>query len=283
MHSSNLFYLLFFSQAALVSLYFPFKIIRRVKRVISAHPPSEFPKLYPKSPESILRGLEFYKSLNLFIFLIGFALAFHGVLTPGQELLNWDNQSVVLGYFFLQMTPMLIADRFGLNYYKLMREAYPLRKAELRPRRLLHFIHPGYIAAAVITYVLFVLLVIYVNQNPFPGFAGYWNILLVTILNLVYAGVIGLNLYGKKKDPHQSQRDRNRQLALLIKKHVLFSILGTGFLGILFILPALELRHFTDISIVVYLHICAALAFKTLHPDETNFDVYRERPVQAGL
>ena len=116
------FYLVVLSQVLLLSFYLPRTVLRRLRRVIDEHPPSTYPKLYPMSIEVVERGLRRYRIMNLLILLAGLALVFTGIYAPSADMLNWDNQAVLALYACLQFSPMLLVERSGLKYYRLMRK-----------------------------------------------------------------------------------------------------------------------------------------------------------------
>ena len=115
-------------------------------------------------------------------------------------MLNWDNKSVLGIYLLLQFLPMMLLGRSEFKQFALMRKASvrTARKADLRPRRLFDFVSPAIVGTAIVLYDAVVLLVLYIRQNPFPGFGGYMNIVAVTAMNLFLAGMIIVTLYGKK-------------------------------------------------------------------------------------
>jgi hypothetical protein len=115
------FYLVVLSQVLLLSFYLPRTVLRRLRRVIDEHPPSTYPKLYPMSIEVVESGLRRYRIMNLLILLAGLALVFAGIYAPSADMLNWDNQAVLALYACLQFSPMLLVERSGLKYYRLMR------------------------------------------------------------------------------------------------------------------------------------------------------------------
>ena len=204
--------------------------------------------------------------MNLLVLLAGLALVLNGIYSPSEDMLNWDDQAVLTIYVFLQSSPLIFAELAGFKYFRLMRSANSraTRRAALHPRRLFDFVSPALVGLAIFTYGAFVLLVLYIRQHPFPGFVGYFNIFGLTAMNLGFAGIVVMNLYGKKRDPHQANEDRLRQIELVVNTMVLTSIVVTTFLAILFILPALELRHLTPTVMSVYLQLCAVITFRAL-------------------
>ncbi len=220
MSNQTLFYLVFLSQVLLISFYFPRKMLKRMRHVIETYPPSTYPKLYPAPLDSVEKSQRTYRNANLFVLLIGLALVLVGVSSSSEEMLNWDNQSVLTIYLFLQYLPMMLLGRSELKQFALMRRASvrTARTADLRPRRLFDFVSPASVGIAIFLYIALVLLVLYIRQDPFPGFGGaLWNIGGVTALNLFFAGVIIVTLYGKKADPYQAYGDRLRVMEMTVK------------------------------------------------------------------
>ena len=70
---SPLFYAVYLSQVLLISLYWPSRLSRRVRRLVELFPPSEYPKLYtgPAPLAKIDRNLRVYRYLNTALLLLG--------------------------------------------------------------------------------------------------------------------------------------------------------------------------------------------------------------------
>lgn len=277
MNHQMLFYFVFFCQILVVSLLLPFTIVGRMKTILANHPRDQYPKLYPISPEKIHNASSYYFRMNVVVMLVGFGLAFHGLYYETKEMMNWDNTSVLTLYFLLQMLPLMLADVAGFKYCRLMREAdqRSTRKISLRPRRLFDFVSPALVATAVLIYLAATVLVVYVAQNPFPGFAGYANIFFITGLNLFFSGMIVWQIRGKKRNPYQTEEDHFRQISIGVRLNVLVSILATLFLMIVFILPGLGLRQFTDVIMMVYFVLCAFAGCRTYATGAGNFEAYK--------
>lgn len=277
MTENTFLYAAFLIQVLAISVYFPRKFLNQVRYVIEAYPPSSYPKLYPVPVHVVERGMRIYRLMNVIVVLVGLAILGFGVYSPGEDLLNWDSQTVIAVYFVLQVTPLLLASIGELKYFALMRKAAlsTTRKAELRPRRLFDFISPAFVGAAILTYVAFVSLVLYFRYDPFPGFGGAWNIVYVTVLNLFVAGTIAHLLSRKRIDPHQANDDRLRQIELLVKSTVFVSVAVTVFLSITLVLSALDLRNYISILMCLYLVVIITAAFHALRLDSADFEVYR--------
>ena len=99
------------------------------------------------------------------------------------------------------------------------------------------------------------------------------------LMNLLFAGIVLWNMYGKKQNPHQSYEDRNKQIKSILKSFLFISILATVFVLISVVLSALEMRHFMPIAMSLYLQTIALACIQSYVIDYTNFDVYREDPI----
>ncbi len=197
--------------------------------------------------------------------------------TNSTELLNWDTQSMLNGYFILQFMPFLYLRTSGLKYQQMMRNTHkPVQKsASLQRTNILNFVTPGWLVATAITFIIYVVTVIYVTKNPFPGFAGYWNILFVLLLNIFYFTMAQRLIVGKKMDPHQSHEDRMNQTRLVVKLFVLACIACNLFLTINMGLSLLDLRHIGDIIQSLYFSLVGVMVSRLSVYEPENYDVYR--------
>jgi len=280
---NTVFYAIFLSQVLLISVYVPRKILSRLRHVIEKYPPSTYPKLYPVPVDVVEKGLRTYRIMNLPVLLIGLLLALVGVFSPSEEMLRWDSQSVLMFYFLLQVCPLMLVERSGFKYFRLMRKANSrtTRKAELHPRRLFDFVSPTLVSMAIFSYIVVILLVLYFIRHPFPGFAGPINIVMITAVNILFAGIVVKNLYGKRGDPHQAHADRLRGIAIAVKMMVLTSIVVNVFLAIVFVLPALNLRDLGDLFQMLFFQLCVVIGSRTLRIDNIDFEVYKDDPLVA--
>ncbi len=71
MHDNLPVFLVFLSQILLVSVYLPLRRFNTVSEIFETHPPSEYPKYYPRTIEFERRRLVIGRNLPLFIALVG--------------------------------------------------------------------------------------------------------------------------------------------------------------------------------------------------------------------
>ncbi len=271
------FHVVFLSQILLISFYYPRTILSRMRYMFETYPPSTYPKLYPKPIEYYKKSQRKYRIINLSILLAGLLIL--AVLLVYSRSGKWDH-AIAGWYFMVQFVPVMLLDLSELKESKLMRiaDSRTTRKAELHPRRLFDFISPTTIGMAIITYIAFILLVLYIRQFEFPWFGGYWNIVVVTTFNLFFAGIILRFMYGKKLNPHQAYEDRIRQIEIIVKILVLASIASTMFIALSIVFAALDLRHLQPIAQSLFFQLLAVICFQAYRIDYTNFEVYKEDP-----
>jgi len=216
--------------------------------------------------------------MNVFILLSGLLLM--AVLLSDSLSGEWDLSNIVFTFFMIQSAPMILMEVWSFKHYKLMRrvDSRTTRKAELHSRRLFEFISPTIIGIAVFVYFAFIALILYIRQFEFPWFGGYWNIVGVTASNLIFAGIIFWNLYGKKIDPYQAYEDRKKQIELIVNQMVFMSIATTTFIAIEVVLASLDLRTLQPTVKSLYFQLLAVIGSRTLRIDNLNFDVYKEDP-----
>ncbi len=282
MPDNILFYFVFLSQIILISFYFPRKMLSRIKYVFETYPPSKYPKLYPKPIEYYEKGRRNYRTMNVFILLVGLLLM--AVLLGYSGSSEWDFGNIVFPFFMVQFIPMMLIEMSSFNYYKLMRKAdsRTTRKAELHPRRLFDFVSPKLIGLAVLVYLAFIVFILYIRQFEFPWFGGYGNIVGMTAINLFFAGIIFWNMYGKKQDPYLAYEDRKRQLELAVKQMVFISIAATLFITIEVVLAILDMRNLEPTAMSLYFQLIAVIGLRALRIDTINFEVYKEDSSQES-
>ena len=270
-----IFYVVFLGQILLISFYYPKKILARMRHVFETYPPQDYPKLYPKPIEHYKKVYRNFLVLNIAILLAGLALI--AFLWGYPRTGAWD-KAIATWYFLLQFFPMLLLEFKSLREFKLMRKSRsdPTRKAVLQRRRFFDFISPGLFGLAVLTYIGFILMIIYVNQFDYSWFGGYANIVGITGMNLFFAAIVYWNMRGKKLNPHQSPDDRNKQTGILVKVMVVTSIAATVFVSISIMLSALDMRELQVVVQCLYFQLLAVISFQTLRTDDINFDVYKD-------
>lgn len=278
MQQHLIFHIVFLSQILVISYFVPSRIYGRMKYIFDTYPPSAYPKLYPRPVEYYESGRRSYRNLNVAILVLGLLILAALFVNPHDNDLG---VAISLGFYFVQFIPLMILEFSSFKELKLMRNAgpRPTRKAELRPRHLFDFISPVLFGLAVLVYVVFVGIILYMRQFEYEWFGGFINITGLTLMNLLFAGIVLWNMYGKKQNPHQSYEDRKKQIEAILKSFVFISIAATVFVMLSVVLSALEIRHLMPIAMSLYLQIVALACIPSYVIDYRNFDVYREGPI----
>ena len=210
-------------QVLAISVLHPAWFIRYVRVRALSFPAERFAQLYPGVDRSatLERFLSLYRVLNMGIAVLGLLLLgwlFRYMRRPG-----WDDGPVearVAVYFAAQMMlPLCLVAWGGVRYSKVLEHslAEGKRKAVLQRRGLFDFVSPSLVFLAVSSYFLFAGFVISIQQNPFPGFAGYINIGGITLVYALNAFGVHTMLYGRKKGALETHTDRMRAIGLGVK------------------------------------------------------------------
>lgn len=275
------FTIVFTAQIILLSMYFPMKIVRRMKWVQAHYPEKTHPKLYPKSINFYQRSIKIYSILNGLIFMLGLVVLYfiHEGSLLGEKgvhaMLPW-------GYFMLQMFPTWIIEFYGFKMGKLMRQqdARTKKSAQLAPRRLFQYITPMLLSAVLIVYVLFVISAFYMD-----GFDFKWGgkaLIMSLVLLLCYALFAGLSawlIYGKKIDPYQSQQDRVKTVSIVIEAYCYTAMASAFFMAFAIAVSTYGLKSMMPVAMSVFLQFIVVMsmgfAMKKVRLEDINFDVYK--------
>lgn len=277
MQQTTLFYFVFLIQIITISALIPMWVNSRLQRMMSAHPPTEYPKLYPVSQQRMQSVLTQFITFNMIVLLIGLAMLAHLYWSTQTDLLGWDNQGGLSLYFMMQYTPFLYLGSQGVKHHQMMRQlnTSPQRSALLQPRKLSDHISSNWIASILISLLSYIATVVFMAQNPFPGFAGYWNILFVLGLNVFFLVLIQFQISKRKTDPHQSQHDRVQQQRLICQLLILGWVLANLFLTINMWLAKLEMRDWNLVVQSLYFTTIALIMSQTNVQEPDDYSVYQ--------
>ena len=282
-----IFYTVFLGQIFLLSVYFPGKIIRRARYVLANFPPEDYPRLYPTYHPGFMaeasRKLGFYKGVNAAIAVFGLMIL-TGMLVKGyQPNMKGGDEIFVLFYSLLQAIPLIYVELREFRQFRLMRSTYAakVRKADLAPRRLFDFISPLYVILAVVLYGIWLTFFLSVRGFDDPQVEEvYATLVLITGMNLAYAGWIARVMYGKKLDPYKAQADQIKQIGVTIKTFVFSSIGISVFLMLMQAADQYDFEVFDPPLASLYIQFCMVfslgIAMKMQSLDDIDFDVYRD-------
>lgn len=262
------FHVMFALQILLLSVLHPTRLLRNARRQMAHHAPGQFPHLYPDGEASAQRRLRIYRLVNTIIAVGGVVLL--GLLFSYMQQADWDDgpvETAVLLYFMLQMLPLVLYSRSVARFHQLLRNMMPdeKKRAVLQRRSLFDFISPAPVIGVVLCYPLFAALVVYIQRDPFEGFAGYLNIGFVSLLYAWTAYWVYRTLYGRKTNPLQSHADRMHEIGKIVKICVYSCLAGVLFLMLNFTLVLLDMQSVEPFATSLFLVVCALLSYEGLN------------------
>ena len=281
METNYLAYLVFLAQLILLSYYYPTKIAGRIKQLLQDYPVSAYPKLYPQSEAKILSGSLRFQWLNWVILLLGIFSLGLLIFTVEQELKNTAQLAMVPMFLGLvQAIPYVFLELSNCKQFRVMRALnnQSKRQAELAPRNLFSFISPAKVFIAVALFIICVLSMLY-----FENFILSLDLIVLLAAMLLSNGLfvfMTINLlYGKKKDPHQSAKDRSKVIRTNLNSFVYTSILISVYFILNRSVDAFNWQHIEIIFNSLYWQLVISFSVGSLlrgtRLSEINFEVYR--------
>jgi hypothetical protein len=281
------FFVMFTVQILAMSVLYPAWFIRYLRRQATSIPAERLAQLYPGVDFSLAqeRFLTQYRALNTGIAVLGLLLL--GWLFSYMRRPDWDDgpvETLVAVYFMVQMLlPLGLVVWLGVRFNKAHKRSLPerKRKAILQRRGLFDFVSPFIVFLAVSSYFLFAAFVIYIQQHPFPGFAGLVNIGAITLVYALQAFVVYAMLYGKKSNPFETHAGRVRTIGLVVKSCVYSCIACVAFVSLNFTLGLLDWQRWEPFALSVFFVITALLSLMgmTAPPPQPEADGLRSSPV----
>ncbi len=281
MRDNSIFFIVFLSQIILLSIYFPRKIMKRVRQVIKDYPVKQYPRLYIRSVDYYELGLKIYQFINILLLVIGFAVLVFLVVKDSQEVEPVEGV-FVLFYFMLQMSPFMLMELSSFSYFKQMRKLNlkKVKTAVLQPRGLFDFISYKMIVLAVISNLLCITVVAYLDGFKLER-GSDTVVLFFTLLlaNLLFAFIIRLNISGKKINPLQSMTDRLKQTKTVVNTLVTMSIIQSLFVMMIQVMDYYQLDFYRSTFISLFLQVIAWISLQNSIRasciEDIDFDVYK--------
>jgi len=226
-----LFLAAFAAQILGMSVLFPIRVTRSIRKGLQNIPAERLAELYPGVDvgQAHERFLARYRAANAVVVVLGLLLL--GWLISYMQRPNWDEGAVGLmltAYFMLQCFPIILIAWFKKRFNKVHRRLLlePKRKAVLQRRGLFDFVSPVTVSLVVLAYFQFVAFMFYVARHPFPGFGGpFLNIGIVSLMYILLGAAVMYLLYGRKIDPLQTHADRMRMIRGVVNYYAWMCIL----------------------------------------------------------
>lgn len=220
----------FTAQIIFYSVLGPLRLIDVLREQILRFIVEQSPPVDPLAVARVDRRLRLLRWLGLGTALIGVALLvamIRYMLRP-----DWTDgplEAIVPAYFGIQILPTLLAAGTASRFHRVLKQSMPAqkRKALLQPRGLFDFVPRSAVALAGLVYLLYLVLLAYIERHPFPGFAGLpVNAALVAFMYAAMAIAIYITMRSMSSSPLQGQEARMRSVGLAVKVSVYACIVG---------------------------------------------------------
>lgn len=270
-----LFYAVFLCQILLGSYHYPKKLLCRMQHVLAKYPPTEYPKLYPKSADYYQLWYAVYRNANRSTLGLGFVALF-AVLFFGPQEDGTISQAWPAAYGLVQFAPLLGLSIGEFRRAQQMRavNAASKRTAVLRRRRFFDVVPPGLALAAALAFAG--TLAVDLLVHDFRPSWELWALLAAT--NLFMASFALWGFYGRKLDPHQSHEDRTRMAGASLRSTLYVSILVSAFLAFDALDDVFGLEFLEATLLSLYMQTTIVLSIgpivRSLESDELDFSVY---------
>ena len=270
-------------QVLVTSVLYPAWFIRFV-RVL---PADRLARLYPGADVSLAheRFLAQFRVTRTVIAVLSLLLA--GWLFIDMQRPNWGIGTAILeiaGVYVLTgfLLPAFFVLRVAFRAIKEPKPSLPevkqTRTAILKRRGLFDFVSPIFVFAAVLGYFLLAAFMVYI-QRVSPGFHGLVTFSVLTLTFALCAFVLYITMYGKHRNPFETQVDRMQTMGLSVKGTVYSCIGVVAYLSIIFSLGMLDLVRWVPFATCLFFAICALLNSMGAAPPRKPADDLRSNPV----
>ena len=283
--SEALFYAAFLGQIALISHYFPRRIVRRLRHVLDTYHQADYPKLYPKPQEYYRVGVWIFEQANRAIVVLGIVLLLAIMFWVDHA--NFADDGYISEFWpglygAIQFVPLLVLELTQFGHFRLMQRSNPhtVRKAALAPRKLFNFISPRLLTLAVATMATSIFYGLSVSDS------GVQNAIVTLVTNGFIVALGAWILYGRKPNPHQATEDRTRQIGASLRSFAYLSITMSVFTMLNAADQRYDLDYLDAALLSIYFQVVACLSLGYLLRSQSltdlNFDVYRADDSHRG-
>jgi hypothetical protein len=262
-------------QVLAMSVLYPARFNQYVRAQASSVPIERLTRLMPGVDITLATEhfLTRHRAVNTIIAVLGLLLL--GWMFNYMRRPDWDHDPVILlsgAYFIIQNLPLLFVTWLGFRWSRAHKHSLleGKRKATLERRGLFDFISPFAVILAITGYVFFVAFVLYMQQEPFPGYG------LIGALTLVYVAqslVVYRALYGKKGNPFETHAGRVHKIGVTVRVCVYGCIVCVVFFAFVFTVDQLDMKRWVPLAQSVCLLISTLLCLMGLtlpRPMETG-------------
>ncbi len=220
----------FTAQIIFFSVLGPLRVTGVLRAEIRQFITERAPPVDPAAAARLDRRLRLFGMLGFGTAVIGMLLLV--AMIRYMQRPDWTDgplEAVVPFYFMLQLFPTVLAVVTAGQFHAVLKRSLPQekRKALLQPRGLFDFVPRFTVALAIVAYCLYIALLLYIEQRPFPHFAGF--VVNATMVTAMY-GFVALGIYWTMRkmgsSPLQGREERMRSVGVAVKVAVYTCILS---------------------------------------------------------
>jgi sterol desaturase/sphingolipid hydroxylase (fatty acid hydroxylase superfamily) len=254
----------FTAQIIFFSVLGPLRVTAVLREQIRQFIAEQAPPIDPEAASRVDRSLLLFSRLGLATAVVGLLLLaamIRYMLRP-----DWTDgplEAIVPFYFMLQVLPTALAVATAGLFHAELKRSLPQapRKALLQPRGLFDFVSRTAVALAIVAYCLYIALLLYIEQHPFPHFAGFViNAAMVTLQYAVVAFGIYWTILKMASSPLQAREDRMRAVGVAIRVAVYICILSVAGISLNMTLILLDEQRWEPTFQVIGLILFGVLA-----------------------
>lgn len=235
----------FTTKILILSVLAPVMLVGFLRAQIAQFIADRAPPIDSAALAQVDRRLRLYRTLGLGTAVIGGLLLVAILRYMLQPDWQAGRLTLVLAFYGLvQGAPLFVAYVSAGRFHGVLKRSLPTekRKALMQPRGLFDFVSRTTVALAVLVYFLFIAVLLYVEQHPFPGFAGLTvNLVFTTLLYALMALAIYLTMVTMSSSALQAREDRMRSVRWVVNVFVYVCIAQPVVLSLSFTLKLLEM------------------------------------------
>lgn len=210
-------------QVIVTLLLVPLLSVKKLNNIAKQYGLARYPDAKSDVDAFFRTSIKWYWLIVAVVFLITATMVLHALLN-NIELLAWDDQSGLMLIYLLSMVPVL---KMVLMHRKLFgifkQHTGSMRSASLKVRKWQDYVSIPLLITIIIANVFFITTVIYFSKHPFEGFAGYFNLLGLFVLECIFLFIIIMVYKDNKTNGfhHPQHRDALKKRAIHINMLIL--------------------------------------------------------------
>ena len=256
-----------FMQVVVTLLLFPFFNAKRFKDNANAYCARYYPEAKSELEKYKARSFTLLTIIVLSSFCVALAIVVYAYLHK-IELLNWDNQAGLSVLFIIAMLPVATIAFMQKGLFSLFKKfADGKRIATLKQANWISYFAIPLLIILVLGQFLFIATVSYFAMHPFAGFAGYYNLFGLLLIDAVFIGVCYAIYNSKKMAAIKAPEERVAIKIKAIKINMIIWIVCIYHLSASMWVAGLELKELNLITQSLYLQVTIFLtAYATSLP-----------------